>query len=218
MPERGERPMTDFADRLAQRPLIPVITIADAAKAARLAEALAAGGLHHLEVTLRTPAALHAIRAMKAARPDLSIGAGTVLTAADVDACVAAGADFLVTPGTTPALRAALKACGVDVMPGAATLSEVMGLLEDGFTVCKFFPAEQAGGAAALKSFAGPLAGAHFCPTGGIGPEKVGDYLALPSVVAVGGTWICPAHLIEAGDWAAIETNARKAADFRKPA
>jgi 2-dehydro-3-deoxyphosphogluconate aldolase/(4S)-4-hydroxy-2-oxoglutarate aldolase len=208
--------MSNFIARLRESPLVPVITISDAAKAPALAQALAAGGLRHLEVTLRTSAALAAIAAMKAARPDLSIGAGTVLSPADVTACAAAGADFLVTPGSTPALRAALKASGLDVMPGAATLSEVMTLLEDGFDLCKFFPAEQAGGVAALKSFSGPLPGARFCPTGGIGPEKIADYLALPSVVAVGGTWICPAPLIEAGDWAQIEANARIAAGFRK--
>lgn len=201
-----------FAHDLRKSPVIPVITIADLDAAAPLALALKAGGLRNLEVTLRTPVALEAIALMKQAAPDLRVGAGTVLNDGDVDACLKVGADFIVTPGSSPRLREALLATGADIMVGVATATEVMSRLEEGFGVLKFFPAEQSGGAAALKSFGGPLPDARFCPTGGVTPELAPAYLALPNVVAVGGTWIAPASLIETGDWAAIEANARRAA------
>lgn len=209
--------MAAFAARLRADPLIPVLTVPDAASAEPLARALADGGLRHVEVTLRTPAALEAIAIMKDAAPELTVGAGTVLTEGDVDACLKIGAGFLVTPGSSPHLREALLRAEVDVMVGVATATEIMSRLEEGFGVLKFFPAEPSGGVPALKSFAGPLPDARFCPTGGVGPELVETYLALPNVVAVGGTWIAPTELIARGDFATIEANARRAAGFRKP-
>jgi 2-dehydro-3-deoxyphosphogluconate aldolase / (4S)-4-hydroxy-2-oxoglutarate aldolase len=204
--------MTAFVARLRAAPMIPVITIDDLSGAEPLALALQKGGLRNLEITLRTPVAVEAIALMKKAVPELQIGAGTVLTDGDVDACLGAGADFLVTPGTSPRLREALLRTDADVMVGVATATEVMSRLEEGFSVLKFFPAEQSGGAAALKSFGGPLPDALFCPTGGVTPELAPTYLALPNVVAVGGTWIAPRDLIAAGDFGTIEANAARAA------
>lgn len=204
--------MTAFATDLRSAPMIPVITIDDLDRAEPLALALRRGGLRNLEVTLRTPVAVEAIRLMKQAAPDLRVGAGTVLTDGDVDACLGAGADFLVTPGTSPRLREALLKTGADVMVGVATATEVMSRLEEGFGVLKFFPAEQSGGAAALKAFGGPLPDAMFCPTGGVTPELAPAYLKLSNVVAVGGTWIAPRDLIAAADFATIEANAARAA------
>jgi 2-dehydro-3-deoxyphosphogluconate aldolase/(4S)-4-hydroxy-2-oxoglutarate aldolase len=206
--------MTSFASQLRAAPLIPVLTIADLDKAEGLALALQAGGLKNLEVTLRTPVALEAIAL--AAAPDLLIGAGTVLSEGDVEACFKVGADFIVTPGSSPGLRAALLKADANVMVGVATATEIMSRLEEGFGVLKFFPAEQSGGAAALKSFAGPLPDARFCPTGGVTPDKIESYLSLPNVIAVGGTWIATPEMINAGDFATIEANARIAAGFKK--
>jgi 2-dehydro-3-deoxyphosphogluconate aldolase / (4S)-4-hydroxy-2-oxoglutarate aldolase len=209
--------MTSFAAQLRSAPLIPVITIADLATAEPVALALQAGGLRNLEVTLRTPIALQAIELMKAAAPDLIIGAGTVLNDGDLEACLKVGADFIVTPGSSPRLREALLRADANVMVGVATATEIMSRLEEGFGVLKFFPAEQSGGAAALKSFGGPLPDARFCPTGGVTPDKIQAYLDLENVVAVGGTWIATKELIAAGDYAQIEANARLAAGFKKP-
>ena len=208
--------MISFASQLRAAPLIPVLTIADLDKAEGLALALQAGGLKNLEVTLRTPVALEAIALMKAAAPDLLIGAGTVLSEGDVEACFKVAADFIVTPGSSPGLRAALLKADANVMVGVATATEIMSRLEEGFGVLKFFPAEQSGGAAALKSFAGPLPDARFCPTGGVTQDKIESYLSLPNVIAVGGTWIATPKMISAGDFAAIEANARIAAGFKK--
>ena len=209
--------MASFASLLRAAPLIPVLTISDVSTAEGLALALQAGGLRNLEVTLRTPVALEAIALMKAAAPDLMIGAGTVLSEGDVEACLKVGADFIVTPGSSPALRAALLNVDAHVMVGVSTATEIMSRLEEGFGVFKFFHAEQSGGTAALKSFGGPLPDARFCPTGGVTVDKIDSYLALPNVVAVGGTWIAPPDMIQSGDFAAIETNARIAAQFKKP-
>lgn len=192
--------------------VMPVIEIDDVASAIPLAEALDAGGLQVFEFTLRTPAALGAIEAAKKARPDLAIGAGTVLSIDDAERSIAAGADFLVTPGATPALLAALSRLGTPVLPGVATASEAMAVMEAGINPMKFFPAEAAGGPAYLKLLAGPLPKALFCPTGGIGPERVDDYLALPNVVCVGGSWVAPKDAVAAKDWARITENARRAA------
>ncbi|GIU67757.1 bifunctional 4-hydroxy-2-oxoglutarate aldolase/2-dehydro-3-deoxy-phosphogluconate aldolase [Candidatus Phycosocius spiralis] len=208
--------MTSFATQLRAAPLIPVLTIDDLSVAESLVLALQAGGLKNVEVTLRTPVALEAIALMKAAAPDLLIGAGTVLSEGDVEACFKVGADFIVTPGTSPRLRVALLQADANVMVGVATATEVMSRLEEGFGVLKFFPAEQSGGAAALKSFAGPLPDARFCPTGGVTADKIEAYLALPNVVAVGGTWIATPELIAARDFPSIEANARKAAGYSK--
>jgi len=192
-------------------PVVPVLVIDALADAALLARALVAGGLPALEVTLRTPVALDAIRAM-AEVPGGVVGAGTLLTPADVRAAKAAGATFGVSPGATPRL---LDACGeydLPLLPGAATASEVMALLELGYTVQKFFPAEQAGGAAYLRSIGAPIPQVSFCPTGGISLKNARDYLGLANILCVGGSWVAPKALVAKGDWAGITTLAREAA------
>ncbi|MER6424108.1 bifunctional 4-hydroxy-2-oxoglutarate aldolase/2-dehydro-3-deoxy-phosphogluconate aldolase [Streptomyces sp. NPDC001137] len=193
-------------------PVVPVVVLEDAADAVPLARALVAGGLPVIEVTLRTPAALDAIRAIAEAVPDAVIGAGTVITPEQVKDSVAAGARFLVSPGWTDVLLEAMKASGVPFLPGVSTTSEVVALLERGVREMKFFPAQAAGGTAYLKSLAGPLPQARFCPTGGIGPTNAPDYLALPNVGCVGGTWMLPADALVARDWGRIEGLARQAA------
>ncbi|MFD8818941.1 bifunctional 4-hydroxy-2-oxoglutarate aldolase/2-dehydro-3-deoxy-phosphogluconate aldolase, partial [Streptomyces sp. NPDC059627] len=174
-------------------PVVPVVVIEDAADAVPLARALVAGGLPVIEVTLRTPAALDAVRAVAGAVPEAVVGAGTVLTPDQVTECVAAGARFLVSPGWTDGLLAAMAASGVPYLPGVSTASEVVALLERGVREMKFFPAQAAGGTAYLRSLAGPLPQARFCPTGGIGPDNAPEYLAHPTVGCDGGTWIVPA-------------------------
>ncbi|MEW1771824.1 bifunctional 4-hydroxy-2-oxoglutarate aldolase/2-dehydro-3-deoxy-phosphogluconate aldolase [Streptomyces sp. NPDC086777] len=196
-------------------PVVPVVVIEDAAAAVPLARALVEGGLPVIEVTLRTPAALDAIRAVAAAVPDAVVGAGTVLTPEQVTQCVAAGARFLVSPGWTDGLLAAMAASGVPYLPGVSTASEVVALLERGVREMKFFPAQAAGGTAYLRSLAGPLPRARFCPTGGIGPDNAREYLALPNVGCVGGTWMVPADAVAAGDWDRVRELARTAAGLR---
>lgn len=196
-------------------PVVPVVVIEDAADAVPLARALVAGGLPAIEVTLRTPAGLDAIRAIAGAVPDAVVGAGTVLTPEQVTAAVRAGARFLVSPGWTDALLTAMQASGVPFLPGVSTTSEVVALLERGVREMKFFPAQAAGGTAYLKSLAGPLPQARFCPTGGIGPDNAPEYLALPNVGCVGGTWMLPADAIAARDWGRVEALARGAAALR---
>lgn len=195
-------------------PVVPVLVIDDLAHARPLAEALVAGGLPALEVTLRTPAALDVIRAM-AEVPGGVVGAGTLLTPADVKAAKAAGALFGVSPGATDRLIAACEDEGLPLLAGAATATEVMALLEHGYTVQKFFPAEASGGAAALKAIGAPLPQVKFCPTGGIGLGNARDYLALSNVLCVGGSWVAPKALMEQGDWAAITALAREASGLR---
>jgi len=197
-------------------PIIPVLVIEDAAQARHLAEALVGGGLPALEVTLRTPAALDAIRAMSAVAGGI-VGAGTLLTPEDVRAAKAAGARFGVSPGATPRLIAACIAEGLPLLPGAATASEVMALYDQGYDMLKFFPAEAAGGAPALKAIGAPIPQVSFCPTGGVTPQNAPDYLALPNVVCAGGSWVAPKDRVEAGDWAAIEALARAAAMLAQP-
>ncbi|MBL3569352.1 keto-deoxy-phosphogluconate aldolase [Rhodovulum sulfidophilum] len=192
-------------------PVIPVLVIEDAALARPLAEALVAGGLPVLEVTLRTPAALDAIREMAGVEGGV-VGAGTLLTPADVEAATAAGARFGVSPGSTPALLDAARAGDLPLLPGAATASEAMALLEKGYSVQKFFPAETAGGAAALKALASPLPQIRFCPTGGVSLANAASYLGLPNVLCVGGSWVAPKEKVAAGDWDAIVALAREAA------
>jgi len=192
-------------------PVVPVLVIDDIAHARPLAEALVAGGLPALEVTLRTPCALDAIRAM-AGVPGGVVGAGTLLTPADVKAAKAAGAQFGVSPGATPALLDACAEAGLPLLPGAVTASEIMALLERGYDVLKFFPAEQSGGAAFLKSIGGPIPQVKFCPTGGIGPKNAADYLSLPNILCVGGSWVAPKAAMLAGDWAEITRLAAGAA------
>lgn len=181
-------------------PVIPVLVIDDLAHAAPLARALVAGGLRALEVTLRTPAALDAIRAMAEVEGGI-VGAGTLLTPADVKAAKAAGATFGVSPGATDRLIAACEDQGLPLLPGAATASEIMALLEKGYTVQKFFPAEQAGGAAYLKSIGGPIPQVSFCPTGGISLKLAPDYLRLKTILCVGGSWVAPKEAMLRGDW-----------------
>jgi 2-dehydro-3-deoxyphosphogluconate aldolase / (4S)-4-hydroxy-2-oxoglutarate aldolase len=194
-------------------PVIPVLVVDDVAHAVPLAEALVAGGLPVLEVTLRTDAALAVIAAM-ATVSGARVGAGTVLSPHDVARARAAGAEFAVSPGATGGLVRASIAAGLPLLPGAATASEVMVLLEQGYGVMKFFPAGPAGGPAMLKALNGPLPGARFCPTGGVGPDNAGDYLGLPNVVCVGGSWVAPKEAVEAGDWQRIEALARVAAQL----
>ncbi|MFE0150315.1 bifunctional 4-hydroxy-2-oxoglutarate aldolase/2-dehydro-3-deoxy-phosphogluconate aldolase [Nonomuraea sp. NPDC059007] len=196
-------------------PVVPVVVIDDVETAVPLARALVAGGLPVIEVTLRTAAALESIARIAAEVPDAVIGAGTIRSAADIAAAVGAGSKFLVSPGTTPALAEALLGSGVPFLPGAATASEVMALAERGVKELKFFPAEAAGGLPYLKSLAGPLPDVRFCPTGGIRPATAPDYLALPNVGCVGGTWLTPADALAAGDWARVEKLAAEAAALR---
>jgi 2-dehydro-3-deoxyphosphogluconate aldolase/(4S)-4-hydroxy-2-oxoglutarate aldolase len=198
-------------------PVVPVLVIDDLAHAKPLAEALVAGGLPALEVTLRTPAALDAIRAM-AEVPGGVVGAGTLLTPADVKAAKAAGATFGVSPGATDRIIAACEDEGLPLLPGAATASEIMALLEKGYTVQKFFPAEQAGGAAYLKSIGAPIPQVKFCPTGGISLKIAPDYLGLKNILCVGGSWVAPKEAMAKGDWAAITTLAREAAALPRSA
>ncbi|MEU0393887.1 bifunctional 4-hydroxy-2-oxoglutarate aldolase/2-dehydro-3-deoxy-phosphogluconate aldolase [Streptomyces sp. NPDC006208] len=193
-------------------PVMPVAVIDDVADAVPLARALVAGGLPAIEVTLRTPVALEAIEAIASQVPDAVVGAGTVISAPGVASAVAAGAQFLVSPGWTDALLTAMWASGVPYLPGVSTTSEVVTLLERGVREMKFFPAEAAGGTAYLTSLAGPLPQARFCPTGGISLASAPEYLALPNVGCVGGTWMLPADALAARDWGRVEALAREAA------
>jgi len=185
-------------------PVIPVVVIDDPATAVPLARALVTGGVAIIEVTLRTPRALDAVAAIAAEVPEIALGVGSVLTAAQVDQALAAGADFLVSPGTSPALLGRLVAVPVPVLPGVATVSEVLTALDHGLSELKFFPAGPAGGPAYLTAIGGPVPQVRFCPTGGVTAANLRDYLAVPGVPAVGGTWLTPRSLIEAEDWAGI--------------
>ncbi|WP_328539056.1 bifunctional 4-hydroxy-2-oxoglutarate aldolase/2-dehydro-3-deoxy-phosphogluconate aldolase [Streptomyces sp. NBC_00344] len=196
-------------------PVVPVVVIDDAADAVPLARALVSGGLPAIEVTLRTPAALDAIRAISAEVPDAVVGAGTVLTPDAVTGSVAAGSRFLVSPGWSERLIGSMRDSGVPFLPGVSTTSEVVTLLERGITELKFFPAEAAGGTAYLKSLGGPLPQARFCPTGGISAASAPSYLALPNVGCVGGSWMLPPDAIAARDWDRVEELARVAAGLR---
>ena len=198
-------------------PVVPVLVIDELAHARPLAEALVAGGLPALEVTLRTACALDAIRAM-AEVPGGVVGAGTLLTPADVKAAKAAGATFGVSPGATDRIIAACEDEGLPLLPGAATATEIMLLLEKGYTVQKFFPAEQAGGAAYLKSIGSPIPQVKFCPTGGISLKNAPDYLGLKNILCVGGSWVAPKDAMAKGDWAAITKLAIEAAALPRSA
>lgn len=200
---------------LRSAPVVPVVVIQELAHAVPLARALVAGGTPAIEVTLRTPVALDAIRAIAAEVEGAHVGAGTVLTPRDLAAVARAGASFAVSPGATSSLLDAAAYSGVPLLPGAATASEVMSLLERGYTLQKCFPAAAVGGVALLKSWAGPLPAARFCPTGGITEANARDFLALPNVVCVGGSWLAPGAAVKAGDWKAIEQLARAASALR---
>ena len=192
-------------------PVIPVLVLEDAATAQSLATALVAGGLPALEVTLRTPAALDAIREMALVEGGV-VGAGTLMNTDDVKAAKEAGAQFGVSPGATDRLLAACEDHDLPLLPGTATASEAMALLERGYSVQKFFPAEANGGAAALKAIGAPIPQVSFCPTGGVSLQNAPDYLSLPNTLCVGGSWVAPKDAITSQDWDRVETLAREAA------
>ena len=200
---------TDYICRLA--PVIPALVIEDATIAEPLAEALVSGGLPTLEVTLRSAAALDAIKAMSKVA-GATVGAGPLLSGQDVRAAKEAGAVFGVSPGATDSLLQACEDSEMPLLPGAATATEVMRLMERGYRMQKFFPAEASGGAPALKSIGGPLPQVTFCPTGGIGVTNAATYLQLSNTVCVGGSWVAPKSLVEKHDWQAIEALAQQAA------
>ena len=192
-------------------PIVPVLVVHDAAKARPLAEALVAGGLPALEVTLRTPAALDVISAMAEVKGG-HVGAGTLVTPEDVRAAKAAGATFGVSPGATDEILNACAEVELPLLPGAATATEAMQLLAKGYDMLKFFPAEASGGAPALKAIGAPLPQITFCPTGGVSPANAESYLGLPNVLCAGGSWVAPMDKVDAGDWDGIEALARAAA------
>ena len=198
----------------AKAPVIPVIIIEDIADAVPMAEALVAGGLPVLEVTLRTPVALEAIKAMSAVSGG-TVGAGTVLNKKDVEAAKAAGAEFAVSPGCTDALIDACEGADLPLLPGVSSAGEAMRALERGYDMLKFFPAEQAGGAKFLKSLASPLPQISFCPTGGVSPTNALDYLQLPNVACVGGSWVVGKEAVANKDWNTVEEIARLASRLK---
>jgi 2-dehydro-3-deoxyphosphogluconate aldolase/(4S)-4-hydroxy-2-oxoglutarate aldolase len=200
---------------LERSPVMPVVTIQDAALAPLVARALVRGGIRIIEVTLRTPAALGAIEAIAREVPEMALGAGTVLSSADLRAAADAGASFAVSPGATPALLAAAATGPVPYLPAVATASELMLAMEAGYRCFKLFPASAAGGTALLTALAGPFPQARFCPTGGISPENAGSYLALPNVSCVGGSWLTPPSLLAARSWERLEELAAQAAALR---
>ena len=197
-------------------PVVPVLTIERAEDAVPLARALLAGGLTAIEVTLRTPAALEAVRAIAVEVPDVIVGVGTVTKPLDITRALAAGAKFLVSPGTPAALAQALADAPVPALPGCATVTEAMTLAALGFPVLKFFPAEASGGVRWLKAVAEPLPDVRFCPTGGVNGDNAASYLALGNVLAVGGSWVAPPAAIAAGDFAGITARAKAAAGLRR--
>jgi 2-dehydro-3-deoxyphosphogluconate aldolase/(4S)-4-hydroxy-2-oxoglutarate aldolase len=205
-----------LASILSAAPVVPVLTIDDWKSAVPIARALVAGGLPAIEITLRTPAALKAIRAVAAEVEGAFAGAGTVLSRAQLEEAAEAGARFAVSPGASPGLLASAAGSALPLLPGAATASEAMALLELGYSLQKFFPAEAAGGTALLKALAAPLPGVRFCPTGGIDAKNARTYLALPNVICVGGSWVALKDAVEKGDWARIEALAREAAGLRQ--
>jgi 2-dehydro-3-deoxyphosphogluconate aldolase/(4S)-4-hydroxy-2-oxoglutarate aldolase len=202
-----------LAEILRAAPIIPVITIEQVEDGVPLARALVAGGLPALEITLRTPAAPAAAKAIAKEVPEAILGVGTVLTPQDLETARGLGARFAVSPGATAELLDAAAAGDLPFLAGVQTASELMAALARGFDVVKFFPAVPAGGIAALKALAGPFPQVKFCPTGGIGEDNFREWLALPNVAAVGGSWLAPAADIRAGNWAAITERARKAVE-----
>lgn len=197
-------------------PVVPVVVIDDLDHAVPVARALVAGGLPVIELTLRTPVALEAIRAIADEVPEILVGAGTIVTPGQAKEALDAGARFLVSPGATPSLLDAMAATGLPFLPGTATVSEVLAVLEAGFTAMKFFPAEASGGAAFLKSISTVVPAARFCPTGGITYATAPDYLALPNVGCVGGSWLTPADALTAHDWALVRERAALAATLAR--
>jgi 2-dehydro-3-deoxyphosphogluconate aldolase/(4S)-4-hydroxy-2-oxoglutarate aldolase len=206
----------DISAIAALAPVVPVLTIERTADAVPLARALVKGGLRVLEITLRTAAALDALKAIAAEVPDAVVGAGTVLKSGQFDQIRQAGARFAVSPGCTPTLVTAAQAAGMPFLPGIQTVSEAMVLAEQGFELLKFFPADAAGGVVWLKAAAAPLAGLRFCPTGGIGAETASTYLSLANVACIGGSWVAPRDAVAAGDWMRIERLAAAAAQIKR--
>ena len=198
--------------------IIPVLTIERLEDAVPLAGALVAGGVRVLEVTLRTPVAIEAAKAIMAGVPEAIVGIGTILNAADLARAEALGVRFGISPGATPDLLKAAAASGLPFAPGIATASELMQALAHGFNLVKFFPAEQSGGISALRALAGPFPEARFCPTGGIGEANARGWLSEPNVVAVGGSWLCPAAEIRSGNWAGITAICQRTMKSLKPA
>lgn len=203
--------MTDIKDIMNTSPVIPVMVINQLKHAIPLAHALVEGGLNVLEITLRTPVALDAIRAIKQEVPDAIVGAGTVVNLATLQQALDAGSEFLVSPGVTESLIDAALDSGVPILPGVISPSEVMRLLEKGIHEMKFFPAEAAGGVPMLKAIGGPLPQATFCPTGGVSPNNAMAYLSMKNVACVGGSWMAPADLVDQEDWADITRRAKDA-------
>ena len=197
-------------------PVIPVIVLHDVAHAVPLAQALIAGGIRMLEITMRTPVALDCMRAICAEVPQAIVGAGTVCSTRDLDACLAAGARFAVSPGYTTQLGVDCRERDVPLLPGVATASEIMLAQNDGYTALKFFPALQAGGVGMLKALYGPFKHIQFCPTGGLTAQNAAEFLALPNVVCVGGSWLVPADALLSADYARIETLARQAVQLAR--
>lgn len=197
-------------------PVIPVIVLGDISHAVPMARALVAGGIRMLEVTLRTPQALACIEAIARDVPEAVVGAGTIRSAADVQACAMAGARFAVSPGYTHAVGQACRDAGLPLLPGVATASEVMQAQEGGWTELKFFPAMQAGGAAMLKAWAGPFGDLRFCPTGGVTTGNAAELLALSNVVCVGGSWLTPADALARGGWAQVTALAHQASRLQR--
>lgn len=200
----------------ALAPVIPVLTIERAETAVPLARALVKGGLPVLEITLRTDAALEALRAIVAEVPDAVVGAGTVLNAAQLEQVQRAGARFAVSPGCTAALAAAARSSGLPFLPGIQTVSEAMALADQGFQLLKFFPADAAGGVTWLKAAGAPLAGLSFCPTGGVSADTAPSYLALANVACVGGSWVAPRDAVATGDWQRVERLAATASTLKR--
>ncbi|WP_086981205.1 bifunctional 4-hydroxy-2-oxoglutarate aldolase/2-dehydro-3-deoxy-phosphogluconate aldolase [Vibrio aphrogenes] len=195
-------------------PVVPVMVINELDDAVPMAKALASGGINIFEITLRTPAALAAITAIRAALPDALVGAGTVINTQQYDDAVAAGAQFIISPGYSEVLLKHAKESSVALIPGVATPSEIVTALEHGYDHLKFFPAEANGGAPALKSISGPLPQVKFCPTGGISPKNIADYRAIKSVATVGGSWMLPNDVLESKDWAKVEQLAKEAVNL----
>lgn len=210
-----ETKQTQVEATMRLAPVIPVVIIDDVKAAVPMARALVAGGTPAIEVTLRTPAALDAIRAIAQEVEGACVGVGTVLNADHLAAARAAGARFAVSPGVSPKLLDAADDSDLPLLPGAATASEVMTLIERGYRFLKFFPAVPAGGTKLIGAWASPLPQVKFCPTGGISLGTASDFLALPNVLCVGGSWLTPADKLKAGDWAAIELLAREAASLK---
>ena len=211
-----EGPLMDTLELASHGPVIPVIVLQRVEDAVPLAQALVAGGVRVLEVTLRTPVALEAIARMVREVPQAIVGAGTVRTAADARAAAAAGCRFAVSPGYTDAVGSACRSLGLPLLPGVATASEVMQAQDAGYGFLKFFPASAAGGVPMLKALAGPFPDVQFCPTGGLTPANAPEYLALPNVPVCGGSWLTPADAVAAGQWDRITELARAAAVLRQ--